>query len=276
MPSFTERDLADLAAILVEAAEVEIMPRFRRLDAGDIATKAGPHDLVTVADQAAERLITARLAERFPGAVVVGEESTAADPSVLGRLAGADFAVTVDPIDGTFNFANGLPLFGVMAGVVVAGRIVAGCIYDPVGRDFAFALEGGGAWFEDRDGRRRPLRVAPPAELSRMHGAMSWNYLAEPLRSRCAARLPRLWGAYGYRCAAHEYRLVASGGGHFALYGKLMPWDHVAGWLLHREAGGFSARLDGRPYDPASTDGALLLAPDESTWHRVRDLLFAE
>ena len=75
--AFTRADLADLAAILVEAADVEIMPRFKHLGAGDIDTKTGPLDLVTVADRAAERLITARLAARFPGVVVVGEEATA-------------------------------------------------------------------------------------------------------------------------------------------------------------------------------------------------------
>ncbi|MEJ1158105.1 inositol monophosphatase family protein [Prosthecomicrobium sp. N25] len=274
MPTFTRADLADLGAILREAADVEILPRFRRLETADVSTKAGPHDLVTIADQAAERLIAARLADRFPAALMVGEESAALDPDLPARLGGSDFAITVDPIDGTFNYANGVPLFGVMAGVVIGGRIVAGAIYDPFGRDFAYALAGGGAWFEDESGRTRPMRVAAPAELGLMHGALSWNYLSEPQRSRVAARMPRLWGSYGYRCAAHEYRLIASGGGHLALYGKLMPWDHVPGWLIHQEAGGYSATADGRPYDPARTDGSLLLAPDEASWRLVRDTLF--
>lgn len=274
MPLFSRDDLLDLGAILREAAEAEILPRFRRLDAADVSTKSGPHDLVTVADQAAERLIAARIAERFPAALVVGEEAAALDPGLPGRIAGADLAITVDPIDGTFNYANGVPLFGVMAGVVAAGRIVAGAIYDPIGRDFAYALDGGGAWFEDAAGATRPLKVAPADDLARMHGAVSWTYLPEPERSRVAARLPRLWGAYGYRCAAHEYRLIASGGGHLALYGKLMPWDHVPGVLIHREAGGHSARIDGRPYDPADPTGALLVAPDAASWRLVRDALF--
>jgi hypothetical protein len=90
-----------------------------------VRAKSGPLDLVTDADEAAERVITAGLQARFPGCVVVGEEATAADPSVLGRLAGADLAFVVDPVDGTANFAAGLPVFGCMAAAIIRGEIVA-------------------------------------------------------------------------------------------------------------------------------------------------------
>ena len=55
-----------------------------------------------------------------------------------------------------------------------------------------------------------------------------------------------------------------------------MPWDHAAGWLLHREAGGWSAQLDGRPYDPARTTGGLICAPDRESWAALRETLFGE
>src|SRR5260370_1230316 len=81
---FTLRDATVLADLLAETATVEIMPRFRRLGAGEIRAKTGPLDLVTEADEIAELAITAGLRQRFPGCVVVGEEATAADPAVLG------------------------------------------------------------------------------------------------------------------------------------------------------------------------------------------------
>ncbi len=275
--SFSRADLRDLAAILAAAARAEIMPRFRRLSADDVSTKTGPQDLVTVADQAAERFIMNAVAERFPGAVFVGEETTAADPTRLGLLAGADLAIVVDPIDGTFNFANGLPLFGVMAAVVEKGVTVAAVIHDPVGLDHAMALKGEGAWIASLDGDvTRGLKVAAPAELRAMHGPVSWPYLADGLREKVAARLPRLWGAYGYRNAAHEYRLAASGGCHFILYNKLMPWDHLPGHLIHAEAGGFAAHFDGTPYVPTDLAGGLLLAPDRDSWWQIRNALFED
>ena len=77
-----------------------------------VREKTGPLDLVTDADEAAERVMTAGLHRRFPGCVVVGEEAAPADPAQLRALAGAELAFVVDPIDGTANFAAGLPLFG--------------------------------------------------------------------------------------------------------------------------------------------------------------------
>ncbi|SCX01621.1 Inositol-1-monophosphatase SuhB [Agrobacterium sp. DSM 25558] len=107
-----ELDIASLANALQEAAGVEIMPRFRNLGEGDVRIKTEAIDLVTEADEAAERLIRDRVAEFMPDALFVGEEAVAADPSLLTKLGEADLAVVVDPIDGTFNFAAGLPLFG--------------------------------------------------------------------------------------------------------------------------------------------------------------------
>jgi fructose-1,6-bisphosphatase/inositol monophosphatase family enzyme len=265
---------AEVATLLREAARAEILPRFRRLAQGAVRAKSGPLDLVTDADEAAERVIEAGLARLFPGCVVVGEEAAAADPAVLERLGGADLAFVVDPVDGTANFAAGVPLFGCMAAAVVRGEVVAGWIHDPLGDDTAIALRGEGAWIADGEGRHMAdLRVAAPAPLERMVGAISWSYLPEPLRGRVASRLPRLAAVVGYRCAAHEYRLAAGGHAHALLYNRLMPWDHLPGWLLHREAGGFSARFDGSAYGPEHRSGGLICTPDQACWEALRAAL---
>lgn len=268
---FSLTDLRRLAAILAEAAQAEIMPRFRNLADGAVRTKTSAVDLVTDADEAAERLITARVQASFPGTVVIGEEATSRKPSLLDALADAELAVLVDPVDGTKNFASGLPLFGVMAAVVRRGEIIAGAIHDPVGGDVALACRGEGAWIE-REGRDpTPLRVAPPVPLEAMEGVIGTTYLPEPLRSTVNGNLARLATSAYYRCAAHEYRMAAGGHCHILLYNKLMPWDHAAGWLLHREAGGYSAHFDGTPYRPTQRTGGLICAPDEASWHVARE-----
>ena len=223
--------------LLRAAARAEIMPRFRRLGAGDVRTKAGPLDLVTEADEAAERMIESGLRARFPGCVVVGEEATAADPTLLDHLADAELAFVVDPVDGTSNFAAGLPLFGCMAAALVRGEIVGAIIHDPVGDDTAFALRGEGAWIEAPDGHRADLRVAAAAPVGEMTGAASWRYLPEALRNTVCRNLPRLAACWDYRCAAHEYRMLSAGHCHFLLFNRMMPWDHAPGVLLHREVG---------------------------------------
>ena len=270
------RAAEDVAALLRRAAAAEIMPRFRRLAAGAVRAKSGPLDLVTDADEAAERVIAAGLAKRFPGSLVVGEEGVAADPGLLGRLEGAELAFVVDPVDGTANFAAGMPVFACMAAAIIRGEIVAAWIYDPLGDDTAMALRGEGAWIGSPDGHRHDLRVAAPVPVSQMVAGINWSYLAEPLRSRVTSRLPRLRASVGFRCAAHEYRLVAGGHAHALLYNRLMPWDHAPGWLLHREAGGYSARFDGSAYGPLVTGGGLIVAPDRASWEALHAALLAE
>jgi fructose-1,6-bisphosphatase/inositol monophosphatase family enzyme len=271
--SFTHRDLTDLAVLLREAGRAEVMPRFRNLAPDGVRTKTDALDLVTEADGAAEAIITAGLLRRFPGAVVVGEEATAADASLLGRLGDADLAFVVDPVDGTMNFADGMPLFGVMAAVLVRGEVVAAAIHDPVGDDWVLALRGEGAWRDTPDGARQVLRVADPVPVAQMTGAASWRFLPPAQRATVCANLPRVAAVWGFRCAAHEYRLAASGRLHFLLFHRLYPWDHAPGWLLHREAGGFAARFDGSPYRATRVDGGLIVAPDRDSWLALREAL---
>lgn len=267
------RRLSDLGALLRDVARAEIMPRFRRLGAGDIRAKSGPLDLVTEADEAAERVITRELRDMFPGCRVIGEEAASADPSLLEGIADADLLFVVDPVDGTSNYVAGLPLFGTMAAVILRGEIVGSVIHDPVGDDTAFALRGEGAWIETREGKREDLRVAASVPLARMSGSVSWRYLPEPLRGRVCANLPKLGAVFDFRCAAHQYRLLAGGHCHFMLFNRLLPWDHAPGWLLHQEAGGFSAQFDYLPYRPAVTRGGLICTPDETSFHALRDAL---
>jgi len=264
------RDIADL---LRRAGREVILPHFRRLDVAAVRMKTGPLDLVTAADEAAERLITDGLHHRFPGCLVVGEEACAADPTLLGRLGDAELAFVLDPIDGTANYVAELPLFGTMVAAVYRGEIVASVIYDPVGDDSALAVRGEGAWIEAPDGATRDLRVAAPGPAAAMTGSVSWRYFPEPMRQRVCANLCRMAAAWDYRCAAHQYRMLAAGHCHFAMFHRLMPWDHAPGWLLHREAGGYALRLDGTEYSAARSDGGMLCAPDAASWDALRETL---
>jgi len=176
-------------------------------------------------------------------------------------------------VDGTSNFAWGLPLFGVLAAVVERGVTVGGIIYDPVGRDCTFAIKGEGAWAKSESGAIRDIRVAKPTRLANMTGTTSWYIMPEPLRSRVAANLPKVKASFGYRCAAYEYRIVAEGLVDFSLHYKLMPWDHAAGVLIHAEAGGYTALLDGSPYLPTVFEGGVISAANRECWQMLHDAL---
>lgn len=274
--TFSLEDTRKLAAVLAETALAEVMPRFRNLPDGSVRGKSSPRDLVTDADEAAERMIGARLAKLHPGAVLIGEEASARNPALLNMLVDADLAFLIDPIDGTRNYVAGLPLFGMMIAACHRGDVIAGVIYDPVSRDSALAVRGEGAWLEFENGKRAPLAVASPAPPHDMDGMISTGALPEPLRTTVNGNLSQLGSTASLRCAAHEYRMLAAGHCHVALYNQLTAWDHAAGWLLHREAGGYAAHFDGSPYKPTHRTGGLLYAPDAGSWHAARKALLGD
>jgi len=273
--NFSAPDLHALAAILREAAAIEILPRFRRLRPSQIRTKSGPQDFVTDADIAAEAHITRACEKAFAGVLIVGEEAATADPALIPRLSDAPFAIAIDPIDGTANFCAGQPLFGVMAAVVEHGETTAAIILDPITDSYSAALRGQGAFEYAPDGSTVALHVAGAVPLSAMTGMVSWRFMPPDLRDRVLANLPRVAQVWDHRCAAHEYRALIAGHAHFVVFNRLMPWDHLPGVTLHTEAGGFGARFDATPYTPGDTTGGLICASDFATWQKLRDALLS-
>jgi fructose-1,6-bisphosphatase/inositol monophosphatase family enzyme len=262
-------DINRVTALIAEAAAAEIAPRFGKLAEGDIREK-GPNDLVTIADLAMERRLTPALAALLPGSTVVGEEAVSDDAQIHDRLDGADPVWLIDPVDGTTNFTEGRPAIAVIVALVHHGRTVAGWIHDPLTGATATVEEGAGAWL---DGAR--LRVAaPPTEMPTMTGALNFKYFPEEMRERLKARRERVNTIRPLFCAGQEYLRLARGEIHFAQFWRIKPWDHAAGVLLHREAGGHAARIkDGEPYRPTDREGGLLLAPDAASWRKLTDTL---
>ena len=270
----TSFDITRLATILRDAAKAEIIPRFRRLDSGQVRIKSEAIDLVTEADEEAERHIKAAVSEVWPDALFVGEESVAADASLLDALAGAEFAIVVDPVDGTANFAAGLPLFATMASVVRNGETIAGIIYDPMGDDWILAEKGGGAWQRRADGTQWQLAVAEAPPLDHMVGHVSITFMPTESKPVILQNLAKVRVAANYRVAGHDYRTFATGHSHFVAFNKLMPWDHLAGSLISEEAGGYVRRFDGSPYLPEHQTGGLIIATDPDTWQLLRQEVF--
>lgn len=274
MKIFTRNDAVTVGEILADVARTEIMPRFTGAVLNSTREKTSAFDVVTDADEAAEREISSRLRKLFPTAAIIGEEAAEREPELLAQIATADLAFIIDPIDGTKNFSSGVPLFGVMVAATVRGEIVMGAIHDPVCRDTSYAVRGEGAWRQGEDLIDRGLKVADPVPVAQMHGVAGSGFLPEPMRSVVAQNLPKMAMSFWMRSAAQEYRMAAAGHCHVLVYNKLMPWDHAAGWLLHKEAGGYSAQLDGRPYRPDRLTGGLICAPDLDSWRLIRSALF--
>ena len=140
-----------VGAILARAAAQEILPRFQALTAGQVRQKTSAFDIVTEADEAAEAVIAAGLRDAFPGALIVGEEGTERDPSLLQAIGGADWP-SCRPDRRHEELRVRPAAVRRDGGGDRRGEIVAGVIHDPICRDFAYAVRDGGAWLEREDG----------------------------------------------------------------------------------------------------------------------------
>ncbi|MFI5890477.1 inositol monophosphatase family protein [Actinoplanes sp. NPDC051513] len=264
--------LDQVADLIREVAATIVLPRFRHLAAADIHQKS-PGDMVTIADQESERALTRGLTALLPGSAVVGEEAVAADPRVLERV-GDDGAVwIVDPVDGTNNFAAGKTPFAVMVALVQSGELAASWILDVPGDHLTVAEAGAGAY---RDGVRVKTRTDDPG-AARLRGVVARHYLPPRLREVANANFGKLGEVTnGHHCAGYEYPAVATDEQQFAMFWRILPWDHAPGSLIIREAGGTALHLDGTPYRPTDSERGLLVAPNDDVWHTVRDTLFPD
>jgi myo-inositol-1(or 4)-monophosphatase len=223
--------------------------RLREFFSQGVATEyKGDVDLVTVADRTAEKLIRERLSEAFPEHGIFGEEGT------RDRLEG-EFRWNVDPLDGTTNFAHGLPQFCVSLGLEqrqkglapdADGTMVAAIIYDPL-RDELYAAERGrGAWLNGR-----PMRVSSTPELAEAlvaTGFPSHKRHESPNIHFYQEFCLRSHGVRRAGSAALDLAYVAAGRLDAFWEFNLNPWDTAAGFLLVEEAGGQMTGFSGNPF----------------------------
>jgi fructose-1,6-bisphosphatase/inositol monophosphatase family enzyme len=255
-----------LSALRQAAAEI-IMPRFRKLADGEVRSKGGKGNLVTVADEESERFLTQVLAAEVPGAHVVGEEAVAANPSVLEALGREEWIWVVDPVDGTANFVAGTSIFCSMLALLHRGEAVMSFIYRPVDGDALVAERGAGTVLIDYAERSKRLTVPTPGsdELSTMVAALYNKDLAS-LKGKFA-RISRSG------CAGHDYWNGVEGHYQVIAFRRLQPWDHAPGDLLYREAGGHVRMMSGARYEPAAPNQSGILAtPNADIWNKIAEL----
>ncbi|ABC22487.1 inositol monophosphatase family protein [Rhodospirillum rubrum] len=256
-----------VTALIRAVVDAEVLPRFRNLSAKDIHTKSGPLDLVTEADLRAEAVLSEKLCALLPGSQVVGEEAVHTDPGVLRRLGGDAPVWIIDPVDGTGNFARGDDLFGCIVALALRGETVMGWIDHCVERRTVCAVKGRGV---RQGGQIRHLPEAPAADpahpLAALRGHIGGRALMTALRPRVAT-ITRA------SSAAHAYLALLSGQIDFAVFTRMKVWDHAAGILIHREAGGCARLISGEDYAPTQTQGMPLMARNEERWGQLAGII---
>jgi myo-inositol-1(or 4)-monophosphatase len=219
-----------LAAAQAVAREAGAMARRRFVDRSFAVAFKGPQDFLTEVDGETEAFIAERLSRLFSADGFIGEES---DP----RAAGAGGAVwVVDPIDGTANFARGVPHFCVSIACVAAGRVEAGVIYNPMNDELFSARRGGGAQLNGA-----PLRVSKAWALADCAIEVGWNSRAGFAQYVDLLRRVAATGASPTRTGSGALAIayVAAGRSDGFVEHHINAWDCLAGILLVSEAGGY-------------------------------------
>lgn len=267
-------DIDRVGALLREVAATEILPRWRNLGEGDVLHKSHPGDLVTVADRAAEAVLTVRLRDLLPGSQVIGEESVHADPGILSRFADDAYVWVIDPIDGTRAFTQGRPQFDVLVGLVRHRVPVAGWILAPV-TDVLHAGEHGGGARRQQGGTgwapvARPTGPRPISEMCGVLGPQGFLNRKLPSPERVRHHFKEFTKPVS---AGQNYARLLTGEADFLINFSTLPWDHLAGIAITEAAGMHARRHDGQPFDPLDSTGGILVAPDEASWREILALL---
>ena len=238
MEAVSSRMLRSTLIAATRAGAEEILRFFQR--SFTVHNKEGINNLVTEADHAAEKAILAVIRKEYPDHQILAEES--------GQLAQhSPYKWIIDPIDGTVNFAQGIPLNCVSIAIEHEGRIVMGAVYNPHMNEFFFAEKGQGATLNDK-----PIRVSNKTETikSCLVTGFPYTYINEPNGPlevferfvRKGVPVRRLGSA------AIDLCWVACGRFDGFFEQKLEPWDSAAGYLIVEEAGGKVTDFTGQEF----------------------------
>ena len=207
-----------------------------------ISNKEGINNLVTEADHAADKAIQAVIKEAFPDHGIVSEETAE-------LISESEYKWIVDPIDGTVNFANGIPICCVSVGLEHKGKMLMGAVYNPILKEFFFAERGKGAIL---NGNKISVSHKTDVLRSCLVTGFPYTYLDQPngplqvferlirqgipVRRLGSAAIDMCWVAAGRFDGFYEHQLNA--------------WDSAAGFIIIEEAGGKVTDLKGDTYSP--------------------------
>ncbi len=245
-------DLQVLVQEIRQIAREEILPRFEHI--GFAVKQDG--SLLTEADLVTNQRIAAFLTQQWPEIAFLSEEMEREEQARLLREAEALWCL--DPLDGTSNFAAGIPLFAVSLALFQRGEVVLALTYDPVRDEMFTAQRGRGAWLNGQ-----PLRCQPSEfQLCNAVAIVDFKRLAPALKQALMTNPP-----YGSQrnlgSCVLEWAWMAANRGNLYLHGGMKLWDLAAGSLILAEAGGYAATLQGEPvFVAALAPRSVVISPD--------------
>jgi len=227
--------LEQLQTLVKQHAAEQIMPRYNHVAYS--LKKDG--SILTEADSAMQAAMIRSLKQHWPDYIVLGEEMTQGEQQTQ-LDSDAQGLWVLDPLDGTSNFASGIPIFSVSIALVVKGDVVLGLIYDP-NRDEVFsAIKGQGAWLNGHALKAHSDRQL----LSQCTAQIDFKRLNPEMRV-CLSREHPYASQRNFGSGALDWCWLAAGRSQVYIHGGQKLWDYIAGQLILSEAGGIARTFGG-------------------------------
>lgn len=227
-------NIETIRSIVINAAREELLPRFTQVERGIKADGT----FLTEADLAVQHRIADELNTHWPDILFLGEEMEAQEQQTL--LQSGKPIWILDPLDGTSNYASGIPFYSVSLALIEQGELKLGLVYDPERDECFSAQRGQGAYLNNE----RLQAIDTGLSLKQSTGLIDFKRLSPNLATRLATQIPYS-SQRSFGSVALDWCWIAIGRSHVYLHGKQNLWDYAAGHLILAEAGGQSCTLDG-------------------------------
>ena len=256
----------DLREILFNISKDIILPSFGNLKKNQISYKDGK-DIVTDIDISVEKELNNILPKLIQNSNFIGEESYAKNNNILNYYLSEEYCWTVDPIDGTSNFAKSKDKFAVMIALTKSTKIIQSFIYKPLNEDFMYA-DHSGTYLNNNK-----INLNKKINIENATGSISTKYWNEIKNEKLISIKNKFSNINSYGSIGCEYFDIALGKRDFALLSRLYPWDHIPGVFIVRQSGGYDCHFDKKEYKFYEDSRNLIVSNSKSLNYDILNLI---
>ena len=228
------KDILKLKELVVKAAKEELLEKFTRVT----GYKKADGSIVTEVDLAMQKRLYQELQENWPGIAMLSEEMSVEEQKNVLKNGGPFWCL--DPLDGTSNYAAGIPYFAVSLSLIDSDEVVVGLVYDPI-RDECFSAEKNSDPLLNDNALKLNLQVK---DISESIAIIDFKRLPEELSVRLIKEQP-FASQRNFGASALDWCWMAANRGHLYLHGKQNIWDYSAGLFIFQKAGGCACSFEG-------------------------------
>ena len=256
----------DLREILFNISKDIILPSFGNLEKNQISYKDGK-DIVTEIDISVEKELNNILPKLIQNSKFIGEESYAKNNNILNYYLSEEYCWTVDPIDGTSNFAKSKERFAVMIALTKRTNIIQSFIYKPLNEDFMYA-DHSGTYLNNNK-----IHLNKKINIQNATGSISTKYWDEIKNEKLISIKNKFANVNSYGSIGCEYFDIALGKRDFALLSRLYPWDHIPGVFIVRQSGGHDCHFDKKEYKFYKDSRNLIVSNSKNLSYDILNLI---